>query len=670
MRKRMGLLFALAVVGLAYPTTRPAGAQIVVKDIASVPVTISISESPDPNPAQITNHGTLTWNGQNYDARFDGVVSAFAKDKKGTATVATITFERDQQNGVTMERKDTAGTLGVTATYTGKIAAGNTISGIVVWSNNGTPFASGKWEGTVTMPSKPAPQPVPQITQPTQTGSPVPAPPTVAAGSGAVAGPTSQRTAPTQDSLPPAKPNYVPSDYQVDENAKVSAAPPLGAPMEIQLCDRETDTHTDCVVLKWAGTQYDGRWDSGFFSNFYVKAYDKKRVLLIRKGEPALMGAIYVYDGGMNQAGIVNGTATSIQAGTQSSQWKFIAAAVPPPPTAAEAAAEKKYATKILDKMAGERDALFAQLKTLPAPASTSSCDPAKPSSTDLNETRRLVQAAHKASDDATAACWAYVGAVKGDAASQKFYAYLLSRLGEGKADLRQAYLWSKLVAEDGGQSAQKDLFQMYRDGKGTPTDSLKSNYWTVIATIDAKTPANQTKSVYCDVENPGHLNAGDVNSAWWESAERGDLRNMMCWEVIGAEVGDPDLQALVGIELMEGIGFSVDEVGAFQLFSSSAATGETAAEYYLSRCYMFPSGTQRDMKKYRYWYDKSQETPIGWSINKDYTDRTYKRMWSAALNFLTSGPTDETNYKEEERKSIAAGIRHGELIRNHYRSF
>jgi hypothetical protein len=175
MRIRTGLLFTLAVVSLAYPVTRQAGAQIVVQDIPPVPVTISFSESPDPNPAKVTNRGTLTWNGQNYDAKFDGVISAFAKDKKGTETTATITFARDQQNGVTLNRTDTTGTVGVTATYTGRITADNKISGTVTWSfGTAPPYASGKWSGTVTMPAAAAQKPAQSTAVPLATVQPLP----------------------------------------------------------------------------------------------------------------------------------------------------------------------------------------------------------------------------------------------------------------------------------------------------------------------------------------------------------------------------------------------------------------------------------------------------------------------------------------------------------------
>jgi hypothetical protein len=82
MRIRTGLLFALSIFSVACPAIRQAGAQIVVRDLPPVPVAITLSESPDSNPYKVSNRGTLTWNGQNYDAHFDGVISAFAKDKK------------------------------------------------------------------------------------------------------------------------------------------------------------------------------------------------------------------------------------------------------------------------------------------------------------------------------------------------------------------------------------------------------------------------------------------------------------------------------------------------------------------------------------------------------------------------------------------------------------
>jgi hypothetical protein len=54
---------------------------------------------------------------------------------------------------VRLDRVDVTGTPGFTATYTGKLAADNTISGSVTWFNNGIIFAKGKWSGTVIMPA-------------------------------------------------------------------------------------------------------------------------------------------------------------------------------------------------------------------------------------------------------------------------------------------------------------------------------------------------------------------------------------------------------------------------------------------------------------------------------------------------------------------------------------
>jgi hypothetical protein len=157
MRIRTCLLSALVVFRLAVPTMRQATAQTLGPDTSQIPVTISLCESPAPNPYKVSNCGSMTWKGQRYEAKLDGV-----KDEKGNPksppTVATITFERDQYRGVTLKMTDIAGTVGGTATYTGKITADNKISGTVTWSLQGAaaPCASGTWSGDVMMPASAA----------------------------------------------------------------------------------------------------------------------------------------------------------------------------------------------------------------------------------------------------------------------------------------------------------------------------------------------------------------------------------------------------------------------------------------------------------------------------------------------------------------------------------
>lgn len=170
-----GLLLAFAAFSLPYPVIAGIGGQSSSQATNAIPVKITECESPAPNPYQLKNCGTMTWNGQKYDAEFSGVTNVITK---GPATTATISIQRDQQNGVTLSRVDLTGTPGVTATYTGQIAAGNTISGTVVWFNGGAAFASGTWSGTVIMPAAAAPTPS-SLSQPISPPAPPAVPQTV-----------------------------------------------------------------------------------------------------------------------------------------------------------------------------------------------------------------------------------------------------------------------------------------------------------------------------------------------------------------------------------------------------------------------------------------------------------------------------------------------------------
>jgi hypothetical protein len=189
MRICTGFLFALAAVGLPYAAFGYTGAQA-SNPSNTIPATITECESPAPNPFRLKNCGTLNWNGQQYDAQWNGVENAVSK---GPTTTATVTISFDKDGGVRLDRVDTAGTPGVTATYNGKIAADNTISGSVTWFNNGVIFGKGKWSGTVTIPA-------PQAAELPAPGSPIP--PT----------PTPTPPAPSPAPMPPISPPPPPAD--------------------------------------------------------------------------------------------------------------------------------------------------------------------------------------------------------------------------------------------------------------------------------------------------------------------------------------------------------------------------------------------------------------------------------------------------------------------------
>ena len=70
MRIRTGLLSALIGFRLAVPAMRQATAQdSLAQDTSLIPVTISLCESPAPNPYKVSNCGSMTWKGQQYEAK-------------------------------------------------------------------------------------------------------------------------------------------------------------------------------------------------------------------------------------------------------------------------------------------------------------------------------------------------------------------------------------------------------------------------------------------------------------------------------------------------------------------------------------------------------------------------------------------------------------------------
>lgn len=199
MRLRTLLLFALAAAGFPYAAIGYTGAQASAPS-NTIPTMITVCEIPNKNWNLMhvkENCGTLTWNGQQYDAQWNGIENAISKGPATTATV-TITFADD--GSVQLDRTDTAGTT-FTATYKGKIAADNSVSGTVTWFNNNAILAKGTWHGAVTMPAPAAaaaeaPAPTPAAAAPAPAVPPAPNAPT------AQAGPAAQ-VAVSIDSTPP-----------------------------------------------------------------------------------------------------------------------------------------------------------------------------------------------------------------------------------------------------------------------------------------------------------------------------------------------------------------------------------------------------------------------------------------------------------------------------------
>jgi hypothetical protein len=249
MHVRTGLLLAFAAFSLPYPVIAGIGGQSSSPAANAITVKITECESPAPNPYQLKNCGTMTWNGQKYDAEFSGVTNVMTK---GPATTATISIQRDQQNGVTLNRVDLTGTPGVTATYTGQIAADNTISGTVVWFIGGAAFASGTWSGTVIMPAAAAPT----ASSPSQPISP-----------------------PAPSAVPPTMPAAVPSP------GIFTASIPLSIDIDEKITDQQTSAVLHRIVkVMWDGQRYMGAFDLQRSDGTTIGQYVMGFLMLNRNG--------------------------------------------------------------------------------------------------------------------------------------------------------------------------------------------------------------------------------------------------------------------------------------------------------------------------------------------------------------------------------------------------
>lgn len=144
MRTRTVLLFALAAVALPKPTIAQTGAPNPKPDATSVPMRIDICEFPKMGILKYHHCGTLTWNGQSYDATFLPLIGP-GEQPVDTGAVGTVTMQRTGDS-VTFSRVDSSGTEG-SSTYQGTIS-GNRASGTVTWFHAKLPNIKGTWEAT------------------------------------------------------------------------------------------------------------------------------------------------------------------------------------------------------------------------------------------------------------------------------------------------------------------------------------------------------------------------------------------------------------------------------------------------------------------------------------------------------------------------------------------
>jgi hypothetical protein len=182
MRIRTGSKFAFAALALLCSAIGFAGAQP-ASSPNTIPTTINICET----ALKAKNCGTLTWNGQQYDAQWSGVKTFLTH---GPATSGTVMIRFESDGSVILERTDTAGLpptptihgktvdTTFTGTYRGKIAPDNSVSGSVTWYTNGIISGKGTWDGTVTMPA-PKPDDPPKPDAPSTATSTTPSVPPI-----------------------------------------------------------------------------------------------------------------------------------------------------------------------------------------------------------------------------------------------------------------------------------------------------------------------------------------------------------------------------------------------------------------------------------------------------------------------------------------------------------
>lgn len=208
--------------------------------------------------------------------------------------------------------------------------------------------------------------------------------------------------------------------------------------------------------------------------------------------------------------------------------------------------------------------------------------------------------------DDATAACWFYIGAVAGFAEAQMWYATDLI-FGTGVAkNLAQAVPWVQKSAMQGSYGAAADLAHMFNVGMGLPKSGQRSKYWAARAELTdgafvhtkdfLPIPAWATdKSGPCQASNPSHANAAAAFSAGRVAYEARDLSTAACWFQISQAQGIMRANVYLGILYMFGLGVERNQTTGFEYVEKAAKANDAFALMYLANFYRYGIGTKAD---------------------------------------------------------------------------
>ena len=217
-------------------------------------------------------------------------------------------------------------------------------------------------------------------------------------------------------------------------------------PALIDECE-EILTRKNCAAWNWTGADYLAIWGDGTAAHITVKQWNRGGIILQRTDYGADVSSA-TYKGRLLGDGSI--------AGEGSLQWS--GGLLVNVPANAGTVADLKWT---------------ASQRATSRPHAP--CDFRNPPSATSVDISKMMSDSRGAGDLVSASCWAYVGALQGNAMAQDTYGYeLIVGLGVEK-NPQAAYVWTKKAADQGDQNARQNLRRMYTIGFGVSPDAEKA---------------------------------------------------------------------------------------------------------------------------------------------------------------------------------------------------
>jgi hypothetical protein len=250
----------------------------------------------------------------------------------------------------------------------------------------------------------------------------------------------------------------------------------------------------------------------------------------------------------------------------------------------------------------------FVRKTRIPTSIEDVACDTKAPISIDGAEAYYRGQMYIQLGDNASAACWFYLGAERGNPGAQMSYGAFLYKGSGVPQDLYQSFYWTQLAAMQDDRNAGLNLWVMLKNGEGTPASAARAQYWAERSIT--KDPDYQhdyewgyhpiplwarATSDFCDSSNPNKVTAEDAYVQGFVAYMARALDRSTCWFQISADEGNVKANVYLGILSTFYMKGKNDPKRGFAYMKKAADAEDVFGIVYLSEYYDRGIGTERN---------------------------------------------------------------------------